>query len=122
MGNKFLMHGPESASFGTPDRHMSPPVHMWLPYWRLLLLACPLPPVAFAADGVWNNAGGGSWSASTNWAAASTAGGVSSVADFSGIDLISRTTVTLSGPRTAGARRSGQGPPRHECSLPNDTS
>lgn len=90
---------------------------MWLPYWRLLLLACPLPPVAFAADGVWNNAGGGSWSASTNWAAASTAGGVSSVADFSGIDLVSRTTVTLSGPRTAGTLRFGDVSPSHEWFL-----
>lgn len=92
---------------------MSPPVQMRMPL-RCLLFTCSLMRAAHAADGVWNNPGGGSWSLTTNWSPATAVGGVSAQVDFSNLDLLSRTTITLNGARTAGHLRFGDLTPSHD--------
>ena len=60
-----------------------------------------------AQNGTWTNlmangSASGTWSAATNWLSGSIAGGSSSTADFSTLDLTGTTTVTLDGNRTNG--------------------
>jgi autotransporter-associated beta strand protein len=75
-----------------------------------------------AADGVWSNVGGGSWSGSSNWSAGTPAGGNSALADFSQLDLLSATTVTLNGTRTAGFLKFGDVSPSHDWSIRRGSS
>ena len=116
MFQQVLAEWSEICMLRLLGRSMSPPVHMRAPL-RCLLYVMPLCQAAFATDGAWSNPGGGSWTASGNWAAATAAGGVSSLADFSGINLVSRTTVTINGPKTAGLLRFGDVSPSHDWFL-----
>ncbi len=57
----------------------------------------PLP-----ANGAWANAAGGSWATSGNWTGGVIAGGAGNTADFSMLNVIADTTVTLDGARAIG--------------------
>lgn len=100
---------------------MPPPVHVWMPV-RCLLCLFLLPLASHAADGVWSNVGGGSWSGSSNWSAGTPAEGNSAQADFSQLDLLSATTVTLNGTRTAGFLKFGDISPSHDWSIRRGSS
>lgn len=89
---------------------------MRVPIW-CLLSAIALTHEAFSQNGTWANPGGGSWTATGNWEAATAAGGVSSLADFSELDLVSGTTVTFNGPKTVGTMRFGDVSPSHDWSV-----
>jgi len=79
--------------------------HRWL---CCLLLCVFLPTQGSAADGVWSNASGGTWSTSGNWTSGSIADGAGAVANFANLNIITANqTITLDTSITLGQLRVG---------------
>ena len=70
--------------------------------WLLSGAAVTCPLSSMAANGIWSNPAGGSWTNSSNWAGGTIADGPDSVADFSTLNITAAATVTLDGNHTNG--------------------
>ena len=71
---------------------------------------------------VWVNPAGGSWPTVANWSNSTAVSGISSIADFSVLDLTANAAVTLDGARTVGTLVFGDTTPSHNWTLSTGTS
>jgi autotransporter-associated beta strand protein len=70
-----------------------------------------------AAPFIWIDPAGGSWTDGGNWQNSAIADGQNNVADFSTLDLVDHTTVTLDGARTIGSLWFGDTTASHDWTL-----